>query len=66
MKMKTSVALTMMIAFGALSGAQADEVKLVSFGLITDTHVCDKKDQAPAITVNATARYQKSRRLPKP
>ena len=57
MKLKTSVALAMMITFGALGGARADEVKLVSFGLITDTHVCDKKDQSPAITVNATARY---------
>lgn len=57
MRMKTSIALAMIIAFGIVAGAHAEEVRLVSFGLITDTHVCDKKDQAPAITVNATARY---------
>jgi len=57
MRMKTSIALAMIITLGITTGVRAEEVKLVSFGLITDTHVCDKKDQASAITVNATARY---------
>jgi alkaline phosphatase len=41
-----------------ISQAQAVSVeKLVRFGLITDTHLCDKPDQAPTPTLNATARY---------
>ncbi len=41
-----------------LSQAQAATVdRLIRFGLITDTHVCDKPDQAPTPTLNATARY---------
>ncbi len=40
---------------GTALSAQA--TRLVRFGLITDTHVCDKADQAPAISVNATPRY---------
>lgn len=30
---------------------------LVTFGLITDTHVCDKGDQASVIALNASPRY---------
>jgi hypothetical protein len=48
--------LCLAIALGG-SGLFADEVKLVSFGLITDTHVSDKADQSPVISVNATPRY---------
>jgi alkaline phosphatase len=36
-------------------GAQAQ--RIVRFGLISDTHVCDKADQAPAISLNASPRY---------
>jgi hypothetical protein len=31
--------------------------KLLAFGLITDTHVCDKQDQSRVISLNATPRY---------
>ena len=40
---------------GTATGAESRP--LLTFGLITDTHVCDKADQAEVITVNATARY---------
>jgi hypothetical protein len=42
-------------AGGTALGAQA--TRLVRFGLITDTHVCDKADQSPAISLNASPRY---------
>jgi predicted phosphodiesterase len=48
------MAATLALATSAL-GAQAQRV--LRFGLITDTHVCDKADQAPAISLNATPRY---------
>jgi predicted phosphodiesterase len=35
----------------------AEEKKLIKFGLITDTHVCDKDDQSQVISINATPRY---------
>ena len=38
-------------------GVFAQETRLVSFGLITDTHVCDKADQSTVISLNATPRY---------
>src|SRR5450830_1728547 len=44
-------------AFTLVTVAHAEESKLVSFGLITDIHVCDKPDQASVATLNATARY---------
>jgi hypothetical protein len=43
------------LAAGGLLNAQ--ETRLVRFGLLTDTHVCDKGDQSRVITVNATARH---------
>jgi hypothetical protein len=49
------VACAIMAAAGGAAGAQAQ--RLVRFGLITDTHVTDKGDQAPAISLNATPRY---------
>jgi predicted phosphodiesterase len=42
-------------AAGNALGAQG--TRLVRFGLISDTHVSDKTDQAPAISLNATPRY---------
>jgi alkaline phosphatase len=48
------------LAFVALGGClllNAQETKLAQFGLITDTHVCDKADQSPVISLNATPRY---------
>ena len=57
MKIKTLAALSVLIALNIANPVAAAENKLVSFGLITDTHVSDKADQAPAITVNASARY---------
>jgi hypothetical protein len=44
-----------LVAGGTPLNAQA--TRLVRFGLITDTHVCDKTDLAPAISLNATPRY---------
>jgi predicted phosphodiesterase len=34
-----------------------EEKKLIRFGIITDTHVCDKDDQSASISINATPRY---------
>jgi hypothetical protein len=53
--MKKTALLLATLAAGVLLNAQ--ETRLVKFGLITDAHVCDKGDQSPVITVNATARY---------
>jgi hypothetical protein len=44
-----------LIAAGTLLSAQP--TRIVRFGLITDTHICDKADQSPAISLNATPRY---------
>jgi predicted phosphodiesterase len=55
---RTAAVLCLAAAFsaaGAALGAQAQ--RLVRFGLVTDTHVTDKADQAPAISLNATPRY---------
>ena len=57
MKKTSAIIFAIAAAFSCAGAAQAAEVKLVSFGLITDTHVCDKADQAPVMTVNANARY---------
>jgi hypothetical protein len=57
MNIKTAIAVGVAVALGIARSAAAEETRLVSFGLITDTHVCDKADQSSAITVNATARY---------
>ena len=57
MKIKTLIAVSVAVALNLANPAVAAESKLVSFGLITDIHVSDKADQAPTITVNATARY---------
>ena len=43
------------IVAGTIVEAQA--VRLVRFGLITDTHVTDKADQSPAISLVAAPRY---------
>ena len=43
------------VVIGATSFAQ--ETKAVSFGLITDTHICDKADQSSMISLNASPRY---------
>jgi hypothetical protein len=49
------LAAAAMAAACVLAGAQATRV--ARFGLITDTHVCDKADQATAISLNASPRY---------
>jgi hypothetical protein len=57
--MKRSIGILMLagtlVAGGTALEAQA--TRLVRFGLVTDTHVCDKADQAPAISLNASPRY---------
>jgi len=58
--MKGLMVLSMVTILASLGGSGAMAAQnnpLVTFGLITDTHVCDKADQADVITVNATARY---------
>lgn len=57
MNIRHLLGVGVIVAFSLGNLASAAETKLLSFGLITDTHVSDKTDQAPAITVNATARY---------
>jgi 3',5'-cyclic AMP phosphodiesterase CpdA len=49
------LAAAAMAAACAAAGAQA--TRIARFGLITDTHVCDKADQATAISLNASPRY---------
>jgi alkaline phosphatase len=49
------IAAAALAAACATLGAQAS--RLVRFGLITDTHVCDKADQATTIALNASPRY---------
>lgn len=46
-----AMALVSGTAFAQQSGA------MVTFGLISDTHVCDKADQSNAIALNASPRY---------
>lgn len=45
------------LLWGGLGLLNAQETKLVQFGLITDTHVCDKADQSPVIALNASPRF---------
>jgi len=55
--MKSRILACLLLGIIALSGVSAEETKLVSFGLITDTHVCDKPDQSTVISLNASPRY---------
>jgi predicted phosphodiesterase len=57
MKLKFAIVFAFAAACGVVTAVSAEETKLVSFGLITDIHVCDKPDQAKVATLNATARY---------
>lgn len=52
---KAMLACAMAAAIG--SGLSAQSASVLTFGLISDTHVCDKADQSPAIALNATPRY---------
>jgi len=52
---KILIAAAAIAAAAASAGAQA--VRLVRFGLISDTHYCDKPDQSGAISLNASPRY---------
>lgn len=46
------------LALAALAAAlPAQKGVLVTFGLISDTHVCDKPDQSRSISLNASPRY---------
>lgn len=54
---KSSILCVLAVAGSVSCPALAQEAQLVKFGLITDTHVCDKPDQASTITVTAAARY---------
>lgn len=56
MKIASLLVLTL-CAMLNFSPAAAAETRLVRFGLITDTHVSDKRDQADTATLNASARY---------
>jgi alkaline phosphatase len=40
-----------------VGGLSAQASSLVTFGVITDTHVCDKPDQSSAIALTASPRY---------
>lgn len=56
--MKTKAFAILAAALAASgSAAFAEETKAISFGLISDTHVCDKGDQSTAISLNASPRY---------
>src|SRR5450830_1145472 len=57
MNIKTAITLIAAAACSLVTVAHAEERKLVSFGLITDIHVCDKPDQAAVPSLNATPRY---------
>ena len=57
MKIKLSIVVSALVALNFANFAAAAESRLVSFGLITDTHVSDKADQATTLSVNASARY---------
>jgi len=43
MSIKTAITLIAAAACSLVTVAHAEESKLVSFGLITDIHVCDKQ-----------------------
>jgi alkaline phosphatase len=49
--------IILVLAAMAASGLFAQAASLVSFGLITDTHVCDKPDQSNTIALTASPRY---------
>jgi alkaline phosphatase len=53
----TTLGLATCLALGIACGLAAQETRLVRFGVITDTHVCDKGDQSNAIAVTASPRY---------
>jgi alkaline phosphatase len=55
--MKRLFAFALGVALGAAALGAQQSAALVTFGLITDTHVCDKADQSPAIALNASPRY---------
>ena len=55
--MKSKVFACLLLLLFVSAGLFAEETRVVSFGLITDTHVCDKPDQSNAIAVNASPRY---------
>jgi len=55
MKKIASLLLALALVAGSVS-AQASGA-MVTFGLISDTHVCDKPDQAAAIALNASPRF---------
>lgn len=54
--MKRAVFLSLLLA-SAFAAVQAQSAAMVSFGLISDTHVCDKPDQSASISLNASPRY---------
>jgi 3',5'-cyclic AMP phosphodiesterase CpdA len=47
----------LLLALFAVAGASAQSASVVTFGAITDTHVCDKPDQSNAIALTASPRY---------
>ena len=55
--MKPKILVFLMPWTIAAAGVFAEETRIVSFGLITDTHVCDKADQSGTISLNASPRY---------
>ncbi len=55
--MKSRILACLLLGMIAVAGVSAEETRLVSFGLITDTHICDKPDQSSAISLNASPRY---------
>lgn len=58
MKKKTSIAaLCVCLAASASGVIAAQETGIARFGIITDTHVTDKADQSPVISVTAGNRY---------
>jgi alkaline phosphatase len=57
MNLKSVIAYAVAATCSVTTIASAEETKLVSFGLITDIHVCDKADQSSVPSLNATPRY---------
>ena len=50
---------SLLLALALVAGSVSAQVPgaMVTFGLISDTHVCDKPDQSTAIALNASPRY---------
>ena len=50
---------SLLLALSLVAGSVSAQVSgaMVTFGLISDTHVCDKSDQATAIALNASPRF---------